>query len=135
MLTLAPLSGSPAIDAGFNSGAVDSSFVALESDARGAPRILRALSDADEVTVDIGALEVIPEVAFDIEVTSGSELVLTASGLPGTSYLLQESPTLDFEEDVTSEEFSLDENGDFTLLDSVELDSNFYRLQIIGSEG
>lgn len=135
VLTLAPLSGSPAIDAGFNSGAVDSSFVALESDARGAPRILRALSDADEVTVDIGALEVIPEVAFDIEVTSGSELVLTASGLPGTSYLLQESPTLDFEEDVTSEEFSLDENGDFTLLDSVELDSNFYRLQIIGSEG
>jgi fibronectin-binding autotransporter adhesin len=49
--TMAPLPGSPAIDAGSNALAVDTSGNALTSDQRGFPRIVNG-------TVDIGAVEV-----------------------------------------------------------------------------
>ena len=59
VLTHALLPSSPAIDAGQNFAAVDTSFVPLTTDARGANRIT-AFSGAGEATVDLGAFEAIP---------------------------------------------------------------------------
>lgn len=134
--TLALLPDSPAIDAGFNSEAVDSSFVTLEQDARGIPRILSTLPESSEETVDIGSFESTPTVALKIGISTSDEPVLMASGLPGTSYLLERSETLEFDPSSPVETFSLDQKGVFTFLDNpiAESNSNFYRLRIISSD-
>ena len=60
VLTHALLPGSPAIDAGQNFAAVDTSFVPLTTDGRGANRITAFSSDGEEAIVDLGSFEAIP---------------------------------------------------------------------------
>jgi predicted outer membrane repeat protein len=69
MLTAPPLAGSPAIDAGNNSLAVDASTNALTTDQRGLPRIANG-------SVDIGACEYQQPVAIGIN-KQGTNVVLS----------------------------------------------------------
>ena len=132
VLTHALLPTSPAVDSGVND-AISSPPVPFETDARGLPRILRALATSNGPQVDLGAVETLPITTLCIAPNNLEQPVLTIAGIQGNTYRIWSSETLDFTPGNLEQSFELESNGTFTFVDSSnpQPTRNFYRVELV----
>lgn len=120
-----------AIDRGVNSESVNFLSTPLLTDARGGPRFLKASAASDELRVDLGALEEIPEVTLTS--TFGTSQTLQSDGLAGNRYQLLTSSSLSPDSFTILTTFDLPESGSFIFQDlrQPQSASSFYRLRAV----